>query len=151
MWRARKIMTSASADTPWATRNGTGTRRTATLAGAPLSDRSSSASAIAQHATHSHVSGTGSCSMVRTTPTKTNKVGAATASRATRFARNCAAVDAGERHRGEHSDQRHREGQRKAHRRTEPRQAKSARTALRDACDAGVEALEGKRGEQRRE
>src|SRR5215831_9318479 len=41
----------------------TGTRRTATLAGASLSDRSSSASAIAQHATHSHVSGTGSCSM----------------------------------------------------------------------------------------
>ena len=30
--------------------------------------------------------------MVRTTPTKTNKVGAATASRAMRLARNCAAV-----------------------------------------------------------
>ena len=30
--------------------------------------------------------------MVRTTPTKVNKVGAATASRAVRFARNCATV-----------------------------------------------------------
>jgi len=56
-------MTRASADTPWATRSGTGTRRAVTLAGAPLSDRSSSVSAIAQHATQSHVSGTGSCSM----------------------------------------------------------------------------------------
>jgi len=56
-------MTSASADTPWATRSGTGTRRAASDAGASLSDRSSSASAIAQHATQSHVSGTGSCSM----------------------------------------------------------------------------------------
>jgi len=36
--------------------------------------------------------GTRSCSMVRTTPTKVNNVGAATASRAVRFARNCATV-----------------------------------------------------------
>src|SRR5215467_12304131 len=66
--------------------------RGASTVGTLLSERNSSASAIAQHATQSQVSGTGSCSMVRTTPTKTNKVGAATANRATRLARNCAAV-----------------------------------------------------------
>jgi hypothetical protein len=63
MWSARKIMTRPSADTPWATRSGTGAWRAASIAGASLWDRSSSASAIAQHATQSHVSGTGSCSM----------------------------------------------------------------------------------------
>src|SRR6516225_10143442 len=62
------------------------------FAGTLLSERNSSASAIAQHATQSEVSGTGSWRMVRTTPTKTNKGGAATASRATRLARNCATV-----------------------------------------------------------
>src|SRR5262245_8579575 len=46
--------------------------RGASTAGTLLSERNSSASAIAQHATQSQVSGTGSCSMVRTTPTKTN-------------------------------------------------------------------------------
>src|SRR5262249_59547877 len=66
--------------------------RAATTAGTTLSERSSSARAIAQHATKSQVSGTGSCSMVRTTLTKVNKVGAATASRAVRFARSCATV-----------------------------------------------------------
>jgi hypothetical protein len=92
MWRVRKIITRASADTPWATRSGAGTGRGATTAGTPTSGRSSSAIAMAQHAIHSQMSGTGSCSMVRTTPTKVNKVGAATASRAVRFARNCATV-----------------------------------------------------------
>src|SRR5215468_4413248 len=64
----------------------------ASTAGTLLSERNSSASAIAQHATQNQVSGTGSCSMVRRAPTKTNKVGAARASRAVRFARNCATV-----------------------------------------------------------
>jgi hypothetical protein len=32
-WSARKIITRASADTPWATRNGAGTTRDATFAG----------------------------------------------------------------------------------------------------------------------
>ena len=85
-------MTRASADTPWATRNGAGTRRAAADAGASLSDRSNTTMAIAQHATHGNVSGTALRSMLRTTPRKTNKVGAATASRAVRFARNCATV-----------------------------------------------------------
>ena len=92
MWRARKIMTRASADTPWATRNGAGTRRAAADACASLSDRSNTTMVIAQHATHGNVSGTALFSMLRTTPRKTNKVGAATASRAVRFARNCATV-----------------------------------------------------------
>src|SRR5262249_45503157 len=48
-------------------------------------------------------------------------------------------------------DQRRREGQRKVHRRAQPRQGRGTRIALRDARDAGVEALEGEGVEQRRE
>ena len=93
MWSARKIMTRASADTPWATRSGAGTAAWRDHSPARrCRSAAARASAITQHATQSQVSGTGSCSMLRTTPTKVNKVGAATASRAMRFARNCATV-----------------------------------------------------------
>ena len=62
-----------------------------------------------------------------------NKVGAAEANRAARFARNCAAVGWPIPVR----DQRHREGQRKVHRHAQSPQGKGARTDIGDARDTG--------------
>src|SRR6516164_5468369 len=119
MWSARKITMRASADTPWATRSGAGTGRGATTAGTPLSERSSSASAIVQHGENdAEKDEQGWC--------RDSKQGRAFCAQL----RHSRMADLREGHRGEHSDQRHREGQRKAHRRAQPRPCKRARVAL---------------------
>jgi len=69
-----------------------GTGWTSAGAGAFPSARKNATTASAQHATQNHVSGTGSPSIVSTTPMKVNNVGAATASSAMRLARSCAGV-----------------------------------------------------------
>jgi hypothetical protein len=92
MWSARKIPMMTSADIPWPTRSAAGTGWTSAGAGAFPSARKDATTASAQHATQNHVSGTGSPSIVSTTPMKVNNVGAASARSAMRLARSCASV-----------------------------------------------------------
>ena len=83
-----------SADMPCATRSGAGAALAGRGAGVSLRQNSASVVIPSQNATHTQVSGTGSCSMENSTPRNTNNGGAATASKAIVRARRCVTLGA---------------------------------------------------------
>jgi hypothetical protein len=148
MWSARKIPMMMSADMPWATRSAAGTGWTFAGAGAFLSARNNATMASIQHATQNHMSGTGSPSIVSTTPMKVNNVGAATASSALAPQLGYRWVaDLGEVHRRKERDRWNREGEEQRNRCREPGQRADA--TLGDRGHTRVEARQNKGVAQR--